>query len=115
MSYMKERDLDLKDYIELNGKWYCVSTVTLVVEHPGGMWYETMIFGSDGKAITDYSDRYCERYKTKREAQEGHKKVINGVSAGEIKLSNPFEAFMEAEGFDEDARRFFTKGISKSK
>lgn len=59
---------------------YVVSTVQLTVEHPwgnewGGYWYETMIFPiADGKI--QFNELYTNRYKTREEAEKGHKKAI---------------------------------------
>ena len=58
-----------------------VSTVFLGVDHgigPAPMIYETMIFIDD-----DMSDIYMERYSTREEAIEGHKRAL--VIAAEYK------------------------------
>ncbi len=113
---MHEKDLDLKEYVKMGDKWFCVSTVDLLgIEHHGGTYFETMIFGSDGEKITDYSDRFCERYKTKQEAKEGHKMIVKKFKGGELTLSEPYEAFKGKEGSAEDLTNFFLKGISRLK
>ena len=52
-----------------------VSTVFLKLEHHGGMWFETMIFG--GK-----HDEFCTRYKTRSEAEAGHTMIVAALQAG---------------------------------
>jgi len=53
-----------------------VSTVFLAVEHYGGMLFETMIFGHES------DEEYQWRYKTAKEAREGHAKVLEWVRSG---------------------------------
>tara|TARA_Y100000389_G_C17438138_1_gene506821 strand:+ start:271 stop:573 length:303 start_codon:yes stop_codon:yes gene_type:complete len=47
-----------------------VSTVFLGLDH-WGMLYETMVFKGSGN-----SEYECERYKTRAEALEGHKSIV---------------------------------------
>lgn len=53
-----------------------VSTVFLAIMHPGGMLFETMVFG--GK-----HDRDQWRYRTWDEAVAGHRRVVEMVQAEE--------------------------------
>lgn len=46
-----------------------VSTVFLCIHHPGG-FFETMVFGSDGKAL------HQERYETYDKAIKGHARIL---------------------------------------
>lgn len=56
-----------------------VSTVFLGMEHPGGMWFETMIIGGEangGFAAAEGEEHpFQERYATYDEAMAGHKKA----------------------------------------
>lgn len=52
-----------------------VSTVFLNIEHHGGMWFETMIFGGS-------YDEYCWRYATKAEAIAGHAAIVQALRDG---------------------------------
>ena len=58
-----------------------VSTVFLGVDHAflGGspLLYETMIFGGD-------ADGYQERYSTRKEAVEGHSRIVDAALKGEL-------------------------------
>ena len=76
--------LNLKAYVNLDGKQYCVSTVGLTIEHYGGTWFETMVFASEDLKITDYAERFCDRYKTEAEAQAGHAKTVLLLEDGKI-------------------------------
>ena len=52
-----------------------VSTVFLKLEHGGGMWFETMIFGGS-------HDEFCERYATRAEAEAGHAAIVTALTEG---------------------------------
>ena len=83
---MEKRQLDLKRHVNVKGKRYLVSTVNLYIavdEYP----FETMVFkcNSHGKVI-DYTDLYCERYKTFKEAIEGHEMICCQLEDGELEL-----------------------------
>jgi hypothetical protein len=54
-----------------DGKW--ISTVLLPIEHPGGMWFETMVFATQGAGSDDLD---CVRYRTEEEARAGHADVV---------------------------------------
>lgn len=79
----RERDLDLKNDIVIDGKKYLLSTVALCVEHYGGMWYESMVFAYDRNGEADMSGLYGERYKTREEAVDGHRELLARLEAGE--------------------------------
>jgi hypothetical protein len=74
---IRERDLDLKDYVATDGGEVCVSTVALTFEHYGGMWYETMVFPSANGQVTNWSDLYCKRYPSKHKAKLGHAREVS--------------------------------------
>ncbi|MEM2068405.1 MAG: hypothetical protein QXE50_05765 [Nitrososphaerota archaeon] len=61
-----------------------VSTTALEVEHPDGMWYETMIF-PQGDIETVYE--YMWRYKTKEEAEKGHKRIVESLKNGKYRIT----------------------------
>jgi len=83
---MYKSTLDLKDYLKVDGKFVCVSTVGLGVEHYDNTWFETAVFPSDGKDITNYSEMYMKRYKTEQEAVDGHKTLVNLIASDEVKI-----------------------------
>jgi len=59
-----------------------VSTVFLELEHPGGMWYETIIIPRSDEVEAGF----MERYATKEEAEEGHRRVVEKLRRGEWRL-----------------------------
>ena len=82
--------LVLKDYVELkHGVEVEVSTVDLVVEHEwggeGGFFYETILWFS--KAARSLAVVPCcdvvTRYRTKEEAVEGHRRIVEALRRGE--------------------------------
>jgi hypothetical protein len=79
---VQERDLDLKHNVFIDNKKYLLSTVALCIEHSGGMLYESMVFAYDENGKIDLMGLYCERYKTKREAIDGHNELLFHLEAG---------------------------------
>ena len=63
-----------------------VSTINLPFNHgykpDKELWYETMVFPSEG----NFRDIYRKRYTTKEEAEEGHIQICSKVSRGIIKV-----------------------------
>lgn len=59
-----------------------VSTVFLELEHPGGFFYETMIFVDEGKIECFFQDRY----KEIDEAVKGHIKVLLKLVQGNYEV-----------------------------
>lgn len=57
---------------------YEVSTVWLGMSHPGGMYFETMIFCPDDPEY----DQGCIRYETYGEAAEGHLRTMSDLIEG---------------------------------
>lgn len=58
-----------------NGKHYFVSTISLPIDHgdeDDPLWYETMVFPSDGAQVTDWLEIDCVRYATEEQALAGH-------------------------------------------
>jgi len=66
---------------------YLVSTVFLGIDHNFGrglpILFETMVFNNK------HNELYCDRYHTKQEAVEGHKKIVGMVTRGEIQEDTP--------------------------
>jgi hypothetical protein len=79
---VRERDLDLKNNVFIDNKKYLLSTIALCIEHSGGMLYESMIFAYDENNKIDLMGLYCERYKTKEEAKDGHNELLFYLEAG---------------------------------
>jgi len=67
---------------------YVVSTVRLSCDHGVfdgvPLWYETMIFKGTNCEVTDWEDLYCDRYPTRKDAEQGHLKIIEAVRAGKL-------------------------------
>jgi len=59
-----------------------VSTVFLGLEHFGGMWFETMIFGGDHDQWCGDHDQWCDRYTTLAQARAGHDRVVTALREG---------------------------------
>lgn len=69
-------ELNLKTIRKIDNKEYLISTVHLCIEHPGNMWYETMIFPARDEEVADWGELYGMRYHTIKEAEEGHKTLV---------------------------------------
>ena len=70
--------------LDKNGE-FVISTVKLMFDHGFGgvpLWYETMVFNSN----SSMSDLYMDRYATKEEALEGHKKAVKLVEEGKVNV-----------------------------
>jgi len=83
----------LVDIVKTPRGTFRVSTVFLELEHPNGMWYETMIFGEDGLRL-DIEPMW--RYATQQEAEENHKRIVEALKNGRFKL-RPVEFQLEIE------------------
>ena len=83
----------LVDVVKTPRGMFRVSTVFLELEHPNGMWYETMIFGEDGLRL-DIEPMW--RYATQQEAEENHKRIVEALKNGRFKL-RPVEFALEIE------------------
>ena len=64
----------LKDYVIVNGQEYYVST-----KNTFDVGFETMVFESKDKYVTDWSEKFFKLYNTKEEAIEGHSYTINNL------------------------------------
>ena len=61
-------------FLNVEDEQYFVSTVNV-----SDMYYETMIFDCCDEIVNYSCEHYCERYKTKQEALEGHLKIIKNI------------------------------------
>lgn len=62
------------------GGKFKVSTVQLPL--PYGLEYETMVFPCDARGnVIDWSEDYCDRYKTEEQALEGHASTVKEYEA----------------------------------
>src|SRR5690554_1628452 len=79
-----------RDKVTYEGDKYFVSTVDLGINHQLGsgppLWYETMIFAMDENDNIDWIEMYCNRYTTREEAKEGHKKVMDAFKNNKIEI-----------------------------
>lgn len=64
----------------VDGKW--VSTVWLGIDYQFGdgppLIFETMVFPQDGS----FDEEFCDRYSTRAEAEEGHRRVVAALREG---------------------------------
>lgn len=82
------RELKLQDNVEFMGEKFLVTTVKLLfpateVDYSKkegitcrAVWYETMIFSHKDDGEIEWSEEYCKRYDTKKEAIKGHYKLL---------------------------------------
>ena len=90
----------LKDYIAVNGQEYYVST-----KNTFDVGFETMVFKSENKCVTDWSEKFFKLYNTKEEAEK--KAKFNSVilmphflkesKKWENKIGIPLKYWSEAE------------------
>ena len=72
----------LQTVVKLKEGKVLVSTVNLMLEHPGG-FFETMIFGVEDLCL---QESFCERYWTKQEAVKRHKEIVDLLKNGKYRL-----------------------------
>lgn len=85
------KKLKLQDDVEFMGEKFFVSTVKLLYpatevyysQKEGitckDVWYETMIFSYNDNGEVNWSEEYCKRYDTKKEAIKGHYELLKGA------------------------------------
>ena len=92
--YNPENKIVKQENIEINGETYFVSTVDLGIDYNsiGGspLYFETMIFPKD-----KWSDIYCDRYETRKEAEKGHEKIIADIKADKYEILDGYFALKE--------------------
>jgi vacuolar-type H+-ATPase subunit E/Vma4 len=86
MDHMIDKDLELKNILEVDGEKFFVSTIKMEVRHS---WlnqhqnvnvYETMVFEKkDGKIQYDNS-LFNRRYTTYENAVEGHEHIVKNIA-----------------------------------
>ena len=64
----------LKSYVVANDQEYYIST-----NNTPDVGFETMVFKSENKCVTDWSEKFFKLYNTKEEAIEGHSYTINNL------------------------------------
>ena len=64
----------LKSYVVANDQEYYISTNNTL-----DVGFETMVFKSENKCVTDWSEKFFKLYNTKEEAIEGHSYTINNL------------------------------------
>ena len=64
----------LKSYVVANDQEYYIST-----NNTPDVGFETMVFKSENKCVTDWSEKFFKLYNTKEEAIEGHSYAINNL------------------------------------
>lgn len=78
----KEFEKDRHIGSDVIGRFY-VSTVFLVINHSFGdgppLLWETMVFDRQGDEETG-RDLCCERYSSREEALEGHRKIVEAIN-----------------------------------
>lgn len=78
--------LDLKTFVSVRGKQYCVSTVQLPAPEIDGGEYETAVFRAKDGKVVDWLDLYCRRYISDIGARRGHEETVAALEAGELPL-----------------------------
>jgi len=83
--------LALKTVLKLKGGVRAtVSTVDLGIEHDWGgepgYYYETAVFLAveDGYVLIEDDSPIVARYKTRREAEEGHRRIVEALERGNV-------------------------------
>ena len=64
----------LKSYVVANDQEYYIST-----NNTPDVGFETMVFKSENKCVTDWSEKFFKLYNAKEEAIEGHSYTINNL------------------------------------
>ena len=64
----------LKSYVVANDQEYYIST-----NNTPDVGFETMVFKSENKCVTDWSEKFFKLYNTKEEAIEGDSYTINNL------------------------------------
>ena len=64
----------LKSYVVANNQEYYIST-----NNAPDVGFETMVFKSENKCVTDWSEKFFKLYNTKEEAIEGHSYTIDNL------------------------------------
>lgn len=69
---------------------YWVSTVWLGLNHAFGegppLIFETMVFPQKDGEVTDWGERYADRYSTEEQALAGHSRIVEALRAGTLEL-----------------------------
>jgi hypothetical protein len=76
-----QKRFKLQTHVDLKEGKVLVSTVNLMMEHPGG-FFETMIFGE----TVNLTDLWLERYWTKDEAVKRHHEIVEKLKNGRYRL-----------------------------
>jgi hypothetical protein len=76
-----QKRFKLQTCVDLKEGKVLVSTVNLMMEHPGG-FFETIIFGETIDLLSDVHARYW----TREEAIKGHNKIVELLKNGKYKL-----------------------------
>ena len=72
------KELKLQDKVEFMGEKFLVSTVQIAYPAPYE-WYETMLFTYRKDGSVDWSEKYCMRYASKKEAIKGHYEMLKAM------------------------------------
>lgn len=64
----------LKDYVIVNDQEYYIST-----NYAFDVGFETMVFESKDKYVTNWREKFFKHYNTREEAIEGHSYTINNL------------------------------------
>ena len=64
----------LKSYVVANDQEYYIST-----NNTPDVEFETMVFKSENKCVTNWREKFFKHYNTREEAIEGHNYIINNL------------------------------------
>ncbi|WP_024953795.1 hypothetical protein [Sulfurospirillum arcachonense] len=85
MDHLLDKDLELKDIKEVNGKKFFISTIKMEIrhswinQHKNVYVYETMVFDEKDDKVQYESSVYDKRYTTYDKAVKGHQYAINNI------------------------------------
>lgn len=83
-----DKKIAVEDATDPEGREFCVSTVFLGLDHQYGdgppLVFETMIFASKDGEITDWCERWGDRYSTIDGARAGHADAVQMVRDGKV-------------------------------
>jgi len=89
--------------VRLKGR---VSTVFLELNYgdkENPLWYETMVFVDEPDNVNCY---LCIRYRTREEAEEGHKRVVEAIKSGRFTLvPEEWELIIEEGEIEDEIKR----------
>lgn len=85
MDHLLDKDLELKDILEVDGEKFFVSTIKMEVrhswlnQHENVFVYETMVFEKKDDKVQYEKPVFNRRYASYEEAMKGHKHIVSNI------------------------------------